>query len=191
VTSDPGPPHPDQHGASRPGAPRFSAFGGVTQALNIVGTLLILAMAVAVNVDIIGRDFFNYPVSGVLEFVALSIVAIVFLQMANTLREERHVSNDILMRLVSQSRPRLAAAFYALFHLVGAMLMLLIVWFVWPILSDNYKGDYYRGTAGVIEIPVWPFMVAVIIGAAASAIQFLLLTWRECKRAAGAGPAYR
>jgi TRAP-type mannitol/chloroaromatic compound transport system permease small subunit len=163
--------------------------GAVTQGLNVVGTVLILAMAVAVNVDVLGRDFFNYPVPGVLEFVSLSIVAIVFLQMANTLREERHVANDILMLLVVRSRPRLAAAFYALFHLIGAGLMLLVVWFVWPILGDNYSGGYYRGTAGVVEIPIWPFIAAVIVGAAVTAIQFIVLAWRECKRAAAAAAA--
>ena len=94
-------------------------------------------MALAVNADVGGRNLFNHPIPGVLEFIGLSIVAVVFLQMANTLREGRHVSNDILMRIVAEARPRLASALYALFHLIGAMLMALIVWFVWPILVEQ------------------------------------------------------
>jgi hypothetical protein len=55
-------------------------------------------------------QLFNNPIAGVLEFVGLSIVAIVFLQMANTLREDRHVSNDMfVVSLIAKSRPRLAA----------------------------------------------------------------------------------
>ena len=61
-------------------------------------------MAVAVNADVIGRNVFNHPIPGVVEFLGLSIVAIVFLQMANTLREGRHVSNDLLTQLMSRSR---------------------------------------------------------------------------------------
>ena len=91
------------------GAPRRSWFGTVTRVLNVGGTVLILLMAIAVNADVIGRDFFNHPIPGVLEFISWSIVAIVFLQMANTLREGRHVSNDILMSVVIKTRPRLAA----------------------------------------------------------------------------------
>jgi len=177
-------------GAPEAGSPRGSFFGSVTQGLNVVGTLLILAMAVAVNADSFGRNLFNHPIPGVLEFLGLAIVAIVFLQMANTLREGRHVSNDLLTKLVSQSRPRLHAAIYAVFHAIGAALMLLIAVYVWPILLSSYSGGYYRGTTGVIEIPIWPFMLAVVLGAAATAIQFLLLMAQDLRRAT-MGPSER
>jgi len=181
-------PRPDEAKRVAPigGATRRSLFGGVTQGLNIIGTLLILVMALAVNADAIGRNFFNHPIPGVLEFLGLSIVAIVFLQMANTLREGRHVSNDLLTQLVSKSRPRLHAAIYASFHAIGAMLMLLIAVYVWPIFLSNYAGGYYRGTTNVVEIPIWPFMLAVIVGAAVTAIQFLLLMAQDIRRAMAA-----
>ncbi len=172
-----------EQGAPHSGAPRSSWFGLLTSVLNVVGTVLILAMAVAVNADVGGRNLFNKPLPGVLEFVGLAIVAIVFLQMANTLREDRHVSNDILMSLVATSRPRLSAAYYAASHLIGACLMALIVWFVWPIVVQNYTGGYFKGTTGVIEIPTWPFLVAVVIGAAATSVQFLLLSWKSLMQA--------
>lgn len=175
-------------GAPETGAPRSSYFGSITRLLNVIGTVLILAMAVAVNADVIGRDFFNHPLPGVLEFMGLSIVAIVFLQMANTLREDRHVSNDILMRLVATARPRLAAVIYALFNVIGAGLMVLVVVYVWPILTETYVNGYFRGTAGVVEVPIWPFYSAIVVGATATAIQFLIFAWRDLRRAnAGQG----
>jgi TRAP-type C4-dicarboxylate transport system permease small subunit len=170
------------------GAPRSSWFGATTRVLNVVGTILILAMVVAVNADVAGRNIFNHPLPGVLEFVGLAIVAIVFLQMANTLREDRHVSNDILMQLVARFRPRIAAVFYAGFLFIGAALMALIVWFVWPITIEAYVRGYFKGTTGVIEIPTWPFLAAVIIGAAVTAVQFLILAWDKL---AGAFPSLR
>jgi TRAP-type mannitol/chloroaromatic compound transport system permease small subunit len=151
-------------------------------ALNVVGTALIIIMAIAVNADILGRDLFNQPVPGVTEFLGLSIVAVVFLQMANTLREDRHVSNDLIMAAVAKRWPRTALLFYGLFHLIGALLMALIVWFVIPTFVENYEGNYYRGTAGYIEIPVWPFMLVVLIGAATAMIQYVLLAVREFRR---------
>jgi TRAP-type mannitol/chloroaromatic compound transport system permease small subunit len=159
-------------------------FGAFTMVLNVVGTALILVMGVAVNADILGRDLFNEPVPGVTEFVGLSIVAVVFLQMANTLREDRHISNDLIFKAIGASHPVVAHSFYALFHIVGAILMALILWYVWPILVDNYEGDYYKGTAGVIEIPVWPFMATVVVGAAATVVQYWLCAWAEFRRAA-------
>ena len=153
--------------------------------LNVVGTVLIIVMAAAVNMDVIGRDVFNSPVPGVTEFIGLSIVSVVFLQLANTLREDRHVSNDLIMATIGLYRPRVAQVFYGLFHVIGAALMALIAWYVVPILIENYDGGYYKGTAGVIEIPVWPFMATVILGAATTVVQYLLFAMREFARAFG------
>ena len=170
--------------APEPGALGLLYFRRFTQALNIAGTILILLMAIAVNLDIGGRDFFNHPIPGVNEFIGLSIVAVVFLQMANTLQEDRHVSNDIIIRLIADSHPRLSAALYASFHVIGAALMAIIVIYVWPLVVEHYQGGYYAGTAGVIEIQIWPFIAVVVIGAAATAVQFLLDAWRLTMRAA-------
>jgi TRAP-type mannitol/chloroaromatic compound transport system permease small subunit len=151
--------------------------------LNAVGTVLIIAMALAVNADILGRELFSRPIAGVTEFIGLSIVAVVFLQMANTLREDRHVSNDLIMAWVGRSRPRVARFFYGIFHVIGALLMALIVWYVFPIFAESYRGDYYKGTGGMVEIPVWPFMLVVLIGAAATVAQYLILAAHEFARA--------
>jgi len=172
-------------GAPQPGAPALVYFRWLTQALNIAGTILILTMAIAVNLDIGGRDFFNKPIPGVTEFIGLSIVAVVFLQMANTLQEGRHVSNDILIRMIADTRPRMTAALYSAFNLIGAMLMIIIVIYVWPLVVENYQGGYFAGTGGIVEIPIWPFMAVVVIGSATTAIQFLIDTWLMARRALG------
>jgi len=176
-------------GAPPPSAPKppRSWFGAITVALNAVGTVLILVMAVAVNADILGRELFSQPVPGVTEFLGLSIVAVVFLQMANTLREDRHVSNDLILAAVARRRPRVAAFFYGIFHTIGAVLLGFIVWYVFPIFKENYEGGFYKGTGGVIEIPVWPFMLIVLIGGLATVGQYLILAVREYRKAFGAG----
>ena len=170
-------------GLPKPVASPRSGFGWLTVALSVAGTVLIVVMAVAVNCDILGREFLNHPVPGVTEFLGLSIVSVVFLQIANTSREERHISNDLIMSAVSMRKPRLAIFIYGLFQLIGAILFVLVVWFVVPIFIENYQGGYYKGTAGYVEIPVWPFVGTVVVGAAAAAIQHFLLAWREFKHA--------
>jgi TRAP-type mannitol/chloroaromatic compound transport system permease small subunit len=60
--------------------------------------------------------------------------------------------------------------------------MAIIVIYVWPIVVENYEGGYYSGTAGVVEIPIWPFMAVVVLGAAATAVQFLIDAWRLGQR---------
>ena len=158
--------------------------------LNVAGTILILLMAISVNLDVLGRNVLNQPIPGVNEFIGLSIVAVVFLQMANTLQEGRHVSNDILIRLIAGTHPRLSAALYSSFHLVGAFLMAIIVIFVWPLFLENYRGGYYAGTAGIVEIKIWPFMAVVVIGSITTAVQFMIEAWRLARSAAVDGPAH-
>lgn len=170
-------------GLPEPSRRARSGFGRFTVGLSLIGTVLIIVMMVAVNADIIGRDFFNHPIAGVTEFIGLSIVAVVFLQMANTAREGRHINNDLILAAVSRINPRVARLFYALFELIAAALFALIVWFVWPNFLENYYGGYFKGTTGYVEIPLWPFRAIVIIGAAAASIQHLLLAWRELRSA--------
>jgi len=182
VALDHQPQFDDLGGTVKP-PPRPSLFGRFTMLLNIIGTLLIIAMGIAVNADVLGRDLFNHPVPGVFEFLGLSIVSVVFLQMANTLREDRHVANDIILSFVSRTHPRVAHAFYGLFHIIGAALMLLIVWFVWPMFVENYEQGYFKGTTNYVEIPIWPFMATVVIGGIATAIQYFILAARQLSRA--------
>lgn len=188
MSSSEGPVPPTQYdelGSPKTGGPAPSWFGTLTAVLNIIGTILIIAMAIAVNADVLGRDLFNQPIAGVNEFIGLSIVAVVFLQMANTLREGRHVSNDIIVLAIGASYPRVARLCYGVFHLIGAWLMALVVWFVSPMFLEMYQSGYYQGTAGVIEIPIWPFVLPVIIGGTVSAIQYVLLAGQEFALAFG------
>ena len=174
--------NPEQ-GAPDSGAPGLLYFRWFTQALNVAGTILILLMAISVNLDVIGRNALNQPIPGVNEFIGLSIVAVVFLQMANTLQEDRHVSNDIIIRLIANTHPRLSAGLYASFNAIGAALMAIIVVYVWPLLVENYQGGYYSGTTGIVEIKIWPFMAVVVIGSITTSVQFLIDAARLLRRA--------
>jgi TRAP-type C4-dicarboxylate transport system permease small subunit len=61
-----------------------------------------------------------------------------------------------------------------------------IVWFVWPMVVEMYRAGYYKGTANVVEIPIWIFVAPVVIGGVATAIQYLLFAAKEFNRAFGA-----
>ena len=70
---------------------------GVTQGLNVIGSVLILLLMILVGVDVAGRNLAGAPVAGVPELVTLSIVAIVFLQIPQALRAGRLTRSDALM----------------------------------------------------------------------------------------------
>ena len=74
----------------------------ITSILNIIGTLLIVSVMVLVNSDVVGRGVFNSPISGVPEIVSMSIVAIVFLQVAQAFRKGRLTRSEAFLNFVGK-----------------------------------------------------------------------------------------
>ena len=94
--------------------------------MNAVGTLWIFFLMVLMTADVAGRNLLNAPIRGVLEITTLSIVSIVYLQLADTLRNGQLTRSDGWLTALRLRRGRLAAVLQGAFHLVGAMFVGLI-----------------------------------------------------------------
>lgn len=163
--------------------PLPGGFQRVVQALNALGTLWIVALMVLINTDVLGRNLVNAPVRGVTELVSLSIVGIVFLQLADTLHSGRITRADVLLQSLQQKRPFLAALLHAFFHVVGALLMATILWAAWPSLWESIQMREYVGAIGDFTAPVWPVRMVMLVGLVATLITFGLLALADLRRA--------
>ncbi|WP_332743081.1 TRAP transporter small permease subunit [Hydrogenophaga sp.] len=155
----------------------------LTQGLNALGTLIIIGLMLLINTDIVGRTGFDAPVRGVTELVSLSIVGIVFLQLADTLRSGRFTRADMLLDRLKRTRAPLAAALQAVYHLLGAALMLIILWAAWPSLVESIRMREYVGALGDFTAPVWPVRLMMLVGLSVTALTFVLLAAMDVKRA--------
>jgi len=164
------------------GKSRAPVFGIVTYSLNVLGTLGILAMVVVVNLDVFGRALFNSPLPGVPEFVGLAIVAIVWAQAADTLRNHRFIRSDVLVTRVAKRYPRVAIFMNVIFDLNGLAMTGIIFYFSLPLLKQSIDLGFYRGTQGIFTIPVWPVKVIILVGCAALLIQFLIFLVSNLKK---------
>lgn len=151
-------------------------------AMNALGTLWILALMLLINADVFGRNLLAAPVRGVPEMVSLSIVGIVFLQLADTLRAGRFTRADLLIERLSRSHPRVADALHAVFHGLGLVLMLVILQASWAPLVESVEIREYVGAIGDFQAPVWPIRLITLIGLAATALCFAMLAWIDIKR---------
>jgi TRAP-type mannitol/chloroaromatic compound transport system permease small subunit len=158
------------------------AFDRLTGVLNAIGTAWIFVLMVLINADIFGREAFGAPVRGVTEIVSMSIVAIVFLQLAHTLWAGRITRSDALITRLTNRLPRLGYALQSLYHLTGAVLFAIIFQASLPYFTKALEIDEYVGAAGDFTAPVWPVKLIILIGSAATGIQFLLLAWRDARR---------
>ncbi len=162
------------------------AVDGVTSGLNVIGTLLIIAITVLVNTDVIGRGAFNAPVSGVPEIVSLSIVAIVFLQIAQTFRKGRLTRTEALLNLLNRRAPRLREAL----DLVFALAAIALIWQIFsaslPLFEKAWARGTYVGTVGDFIAPVWPVKLIILIGCGALIVQLALFALAAALRLTGA-----
>lgn len=146
----------------------------LTISLNVIGTLLILAIMLLVNADVIGRGFFNNPISGVPEMVSLSIVAIVFLQVAQTFRMRRLTRAEAILNFVKRRWPRVLALIEIIFSVAGIFLMLQLLLASQPLFMKAWIRNTFEGTIGDFTAPVWPVKLIILIGCVALIIQLVI-----------------
>jgi len=149
--------------------------------LNAVGTVCILLLMVLVNADILGRELFSSPVRGTTEMLSLTIVAIVFLQLAHCLWAGRLTRNDAVPNYLARRMPRIAVILDTGYHLIGAGLMFIIFWASLPFFGKAWGIDEYVGALGDFTAPVWPVKLIILIGAALTALIFATIAWQKLK----------
>ena len=68
----------------------LAGLSGVANALaiaaNAAGTVSVLGLVAILNIDVVARGLFNAPLKGTYEIVQLSVVFIVFMQLADVVR---------------------------------------------------------------------------------------------------------
>ncbi len=163
-----------------PGGKRFRRlkFDDLTSVMNSIGTAWVFVLLIIINLDIGGRSIFNHPIRGVPEIVSLSIVACVFLQLAHTLKVGRLTRSDIFLNWVARKLPRLELFLQGVYHMVGALLMIVLLKASTPLFTKAWQLDVYVGAEGDFMAPVWPVKLIILIGCLATAIQFLLTAWQ-------------
>ena len=131
----------------------------------------LMALIVA---DVFGRGAFNQPLPGVPEMVRLSIVAVVFLQLASCLRADRVTHSDVFLKRLRGKRPRACAVLQSVYNLVGGALFAIICYSSLPYFLKAWTTDQFIGGAQNFTVPVWPVKLIIVIGSAAMTMQFAI-----------------
>jgi TRAP-type mannitol/chloroaromatic compound transport system permease small subunit len=160
----------------RRGTSIFSAFGFLTGTMNSIGTVWILALMVLINADIFSRFILNAPIRGVAEIVTLSIVGIVFLQIAHTLRAGRIMRAELLLTPLRERVPRIAITVDLVHHLVGTTIFGILFFASWKPFRVAWLEGYYLGSPGDFTAPTWPIKFLVFFGAGVMTVQFIFMS---------------
>lgn len=177
-------PVPPGHTADRPRrAPRqrgalSTMFNGGVSGLNALGSVWIFFVMILVNCDAFGRTLFNHPVEGVIEIVELSIVGIVFLQLADATRIGRLTRSDGLLNFALRRAQPVGRSLGVLWEALSIVFMAIVLWGSVILLIGSVENKHYVGADGVFTFPEWPVKTVIVIGCAATLIQFAVFAFR-------------
>jgi TRAP-type C4-dicarboxylate transport system permease small subunit len=152
---------------------------GLMAVMNAAGTAWIGVITVLISCDILGRVLFNSPIIGVPEIVKVSVVAIVWLQMAHTLKIGGHIRSDVILDRLS---PRGKAAVNVIAAVLGTFVFGFLVYSGWPQMIEGWRIGEFEGELPV-RVPTYPVRTILILGAALTCFEFLLYGWRNLQAA--------
>lgn len=142
--------------------------------LNALGTMIIIALMVLICADVVGRNLLSTSLPGVIELAELSIVSIVFLQIADTLKSGKLMRSDVVIKVIETRLPRLGMFMNAMFDATGAVLFYFIAKGAFGRFFDAWTGGFYLGNQGSFTAPTWPMELCVALGS--SLVGFLFVT---------------
>ncbi len=129
--------------------------------------VLVLVM-VLTFADVVGRYFFNAPVTFAVELIQLGMGLLVLFGLAITTLERGHIAVDIVDSMVP---PMVRKIFAGIAALSGAAFISLIAWRLWD-RGINFYGD---GLAtDVLFLPVWPIVMLMAFAASLAAVVALV-----------------
>lgn len=151
-----------------------SPFGYFVDGLNGLGSILIFCVMGLMVADVLMRDIFNRPIDGVAEMVAISIIAIVFLQLGSTLRHGRMSRADLFIDGFTLRHPKAGNLIHMLFSLAGVFVCGVIFYATYPTFIKAWVENDFYGVQGVFTMPTWPVKFIVLLGCGVTALQYLL-----------------
>lgn len=150
-------------------------FGALVLASDLLASVWILGLMLLMVADVFMRFALNAPIAGVNEIMEISIVAMLYMQVTQALRDNRHTRSAAFHGLVTSRNPRAAHLMSASFAAGGALLMAAILWGAVPRVLEAYRSGYTIGTRGIFIVPEWPVGLVIVFGCSLMAIQFALL----------------
>jgi TRAP-type mannitol/chloroaromatic compound transport system permease small subunit len=153
------------------------AFDLFVSLMNAAGSVWIFVIMVLICADVTLRYLFNSPIPGVPLVITMSLIAIVFLQLPDALFAGRVTRNAAVIMRILQRRPTLGRALMAVYYVIGAAFVFVLVVYGIPVFEKAWGTNSYLGNRGDFTLPDWPFKLLIVVGATVITIQYLRLAY--------------
>ncbi|WGW02394.1 TRAP transporter small permease subunit [Tropicibacter oceani] len=139
-----------------------------------IGAFALMVLAV---VSVTGRNFFNEPLRGYVDWIETAMPLIAIFGISYVQRQGGHIRMDILVGRL-KGRPLWLAEF--LTTLAVLILMLLLVWGTWAHFDRSFdfsKPNWSRDSSIDIGLPIWPAKLVVPVAFSVISLRLMLQLW--------------
>ena len=136
----------------------------IEKAFALIAGLAIFSLMILAVRSVGGREFFEWPLSGYVDWIMQLMPLIAILAVSFAMRDGTHIRMDIF---VSQLSGRVLWTFELITTSVVLILMLLLVWGSWSHFDRAFDWNapfFIRDSTIDIGLPIWPSKILVPIG---------------------------
>ncbi len=145
--------------------------------LALVSGLAVFALMVLAVVSVTGRNAFDAPLPGYVDWIEQAMPLIAFMGIAYVMREGAHIRMDIV---VSQLRGRALYVFELITTLAVLLLMVLLVWGTWAHFERSFDFAapmWSRDSSMDIALPIWPAKLLAPVAFFVLCLRLCLQVW--------------
>lgn len=144
----------------------------VIDSMTVISGLAIALMMVHITLDVVLRNFFNYPLPGTITIVSHYYMAIAaFMPLAFAEQKSAHISVEVITELMPKATQRHLAGWMLLF---SAAIFALMTLRSWEEAMSKY-GIKASVVQGEDSLPVWPTYFLLPLGCL---LMFLVVTYK-------------
>ena len=149
----------------------------IERVLALTSGIAVFGLMVMAVVSVSGRQFFNRPLSGYVDWIELAMPFIAFLGVSYLMRTGGHIRMDIVVGQLSGRALWLAEFVTTLCVLV---LIVLLIWGSWAHFDRSFDfaaTNWSRDSTIDIGLPIWPAKLVVPLSFALLALRLMLQLW--------------
>ena len=145
--------------------------------LALVSGLAVFSLMILAVVSVSGRNFFNQPLPGYVDWIEQIMPLIAFMGVAYTQRDGGHIRMDIFVGLF---QGRALWLIELITTLLVLLLMVLLVWGSWAHFERSFQWDaplWSRDSSMDIALPIWPAKLLAPIAFGVLSLRLALQAW--------------
>ncbi|MDW3117485.1 TRAP transporter small permease [Roseovarius pacificus] len=145
--------------------------------LALLSGLAVFALMILAVISVAGRNFFNQPLPGYVDWIEQAMPLIAFMGVAYTQRDGGHIRMDIVVGALRGRWLYLAEIVTTLAILI---LMVLLVWGSWAHFERSFDWNaplWSRDSSMDIALPIWPAKLLAPVAFSVLCLRLVLQLW--------------